>query len=882
MKQTTKDRQVRAVNSTRASRQAAAKKSLKPRVSKTKASPFGRLYSYVTLLILFMTTGVWAVFGARLQQSNADQLVDSHFFEHWVTFQSTVFPSGHTFLLKWPIFWLVRLSGFSTTSFLVATVGVTLLTVGALAYIIYRIDRRPAIFGTLMLALASVLLLVPPQASAGALLPVNMAMLTTRNIEYIFYIGSLVLLVKSQKLRDYRLWAGIGILGLLIASDKLFLSLSLGGSLLVLLYYLLIQRPLRVRQALRWFGAALLAAALATLTLWLINAVGLTHISGHTTGPFGMVHSFRSLVVGTIFAVLGIATNFGANPSYDTGLLPHVITNAKDQLLSIAGLGYLTNSALLLFGLYASVQLVHANARSRSKMKKYDSTATQLSLLLLGSSLAAIAAFVLTNHYYAADARYLTICIFAIAVSVATYLRSKKVCSDRKLALIVGLLVLSIIAGLAGSYRIYQKGTDAQADTRNRNAIVAGALANHHVDVLVGDYWRVLPIKQQSAKAINVMPLSDCSHAQGSLTSKSWELDLHKHSFAYLLSLDHSLTDKPTCTLDQVVSAFGRSNASVIVKGTAKQPQEILIYYDSGIRRVPTTATATATAASRVVTPVSLDDLSKASCASVTTMNIVAHQDDDLLFMNPDVSNEIKAKNCVVSVYITAGDAGVSEQYWLSRERGAEAAYARMIGAPNVLWIQKTVELTNSAFLTIATPLGNHNIRLIFFRLPDGNIGGGGFKATGKESLERLSTGKIKEISSVDKQSTYTAETLVSAIQTLIQNFQPISINTLATYSPSNRYKDHSDHVAVGHYVQQAYSELGLTQETTRLRLYYGYSVRDMPPNVSAQDLTDKAMSFLQYIHLAHDTGCETLDTCLQLPTYGSYLKRQYNYESNE
>ena len=851
------------------------------KILSSKPSRFGKLYSYAAVFVLFATTTVWALFGARLQQANADQLVDSRFFAHWNTFHSTVFPSAHSFLLKWPLFWFVRLAGFSSTSFLVATLSVTFLTVGSLAYIMYRIDRRPAVFGTLMMALASILLLVPPQASAGALLPVSMAMLTTRNIEYVWYIASLALLVKSRTKRDYRLWVGIGGLALLIASDKLFLSLSLGGTLVALGYYLTMQRPTVVRQTLKWLSGVVLAVLLAAAVLWLINKINLTHTSSAATNsPFGIVHNLRAVLFGIFFALLGIATNFGANPAYDTGVISQIITNTKTQLFSVAGMGYAVNFVLLLAGLYAVWRLFRLNStHSQPKLKNPDDAATKLSVLLLGSSLASMAAFVLTNHYYAADARYLSISLFAVAISAATYLRSKKIYSDQRLAIIVSLLIVSILGGLVGSYRTYRTDTTALADTQQRNQVVANTLANHRVDVLVGDYWRVVPIQQQSAKAIAVMPLESCSQPQTTLTSKSWELDLHKHSFAYLLSLDHSVTDKPVCTLDQVILAYGRPNANVVVRGTTKQPQELLLYYDSGIRRVPATPTAAATAATKVTTPVSIDDLSKTNCDGSTTMNIVAHQDDDLLFMNPDISTAIKAGKCVVTAYITAGDAGIGEQYWLSRELGAEAAYATMAGMPNTLWIQRTVELTNSAFLTVASPLGKHNVRLIFFRLPDGDISGAGFKATGKASLERLKTGQVKALASVDKQSSYTSETLTTAIQTLMQSFQPSFINTLATFSPSKRYMDHSDHMAVGRYVQQAYGQSTLDKTSTALRFYYGYPIRDMLPNVTEPDLTNKALTFMRYVRLAHGTDCNTLEDCLKFPSYGSYLRRQYYYE---
>ena len=50
-------------------------------------------------------------------------------------------------------------------------------------------------------------------------------------------------------------------------------------------------------------------------------------------------------------------------------------------------------------------------------------------------------------------------------------------------------------------------------------------------------------------------------------------------------------------------------------------------------------------------------------------LNIVAHQDDDVLFMNPDILNNVKEGRRQVTVYITAGNVYPGEQaYATERE----------------------------------------------------------------------------------------------------------------------------------------------------------------------------------------------------------------------
>jgi hypothetical protein len=69
-------------------------------------------------------------------------------------------------------------------------------------------------------------------------------------------------------------------------------------------------------------------------------------------------------------------------------------------------------------------------------------------------------------------------------------------------------------------------------------------------------------------------------------------------------------------------------------------------------------------------------------------LNIVAHQDDDILFMNPDILNSVVMGHRQVTVYITAGNIGLADadfglgpdpEYPLAREEGAIAGYSKLL-----------------------------------------------------------------------------------------------------------------------------------------------------------------------------------------------------------
>jgi len=825
------------------------------------------------LVILLATTIFWAVLGSRLQQHNADQLVNAYLFQNGSTLNGASFPGQHTFLLKWPLFYLIKLMGYSSASFMLVTVGCALATVAALAALIYRIERRPIVCGTIFLALASVLLMVPAQPYAGGLLPVSMAMLTTRNLEYVVFIGSLALLARQTSFKSRRFWLATGPLALTIASDKLFLTLTLLGALLALISYALTKRWKLVSLSTNWLVAGLAATVIAIGVLGLINASGLTHITTQAgVGPYGAVTSAKNLTLGVIYGIGGLFTNFGANPAFDAITVRQIPHQAVHRLFGIGGFSFVVNAIILIIGLAVCYRLLKMTLSARGKPK--SNNATNLSVILIWTTLAMAVVFVGSNHYYAVDARYLGISLFTVFVAFASFSRTKQWLPE-KIVIAGTVISLSILLGLFAAASNYHADQQALASVNERNAIVAQALTNHHVQVLVGDYWRVLPIKSIAGNQLPVLPLQSCTQPREALTSQAWQTNLHNHSFAYLLTFDGSLTDYPNCSLQQIISAYGRPNTSTLIAGTLSHPQETLLFYDRGIHHSSPKVNLSTTPST--VLPITLDALPYTTCSVPTIMNIVAHQDDDLLFMNPDLLHEINAGDCVRSVYITAGDAGSSRSYWLSREQGSEAAYGSMIGFKGI-WVQRVVELSNHEFISVANPQGNSKVSLIFFRLPDGNLKGEGFISTHFESLAKLEASKISVMNAIDGQSNYTLSQLSAALTSLMHLYQPAEIHTQSNFV-SKTFPDHSDHMAVGRLVQQSYRQYELQQYnnevTIPLKFYTGYPIHGFPANVSGSDLITKEAAFLAYAKFDDDV-CHTAAQCIQNPTYGAYLTREY------
>jgi LmbE family N-acetylglucosaminyl deacetylase len=841
-----------------------------------KSKTAAKIYLVFASVVLFATTLFWSINSANIQLGNADQLIYPDLMKSLATFQATALAGQHTFLVKWPLFLLVHVFGATKASYTILTVLTVLVTVLLFVLILKRIERRPLVLGTLCLALASVLLVIPAQPYAGGILPVNMAMLTTRNIEYLIFIGSLGFLVLSLRLKSWQFWCGLTALGILDASDKLFLDLSLGSALLMLIVYSLTRHWKLVADSSRWLVACLGAAAGAMAVLWIINASRLTHILNQNgANPYQLASNLKSVVLGTFYAISGLLTNLGANPAFDATTVrsfPHLIF---ERLFSLGGLAFVVNLAIVVIGAAAITVLLWSSfkAKKRTKFVIWDNWA-YLSLWLTWAGLTAVALFIFTNHDYEVDARYLTICLFAVFMAIAVLGRRYRWSAKRWL-LIGGILVISIISGLISASRTFQAQTNVLADINNRDSRIVKALHQHPVSVLVGDYWRVVPTELQGHNQLHILPLSSCTQPLSVLNSSIWNVNLNTHSFAYLLSFDRSLTNFPSCSLQKVINQYGRPNASILIAGTLAKPKEELLFYDRGAHHSSATTTEQANS---TVLPIPISQLPHTTCQGPTVLDFVAHEDDDLLFMNPTLLQDIQANYCVRTVYLTAGDGGQGEYYWLDREQGDEAAYNLMDGQPTNIWISRIVALTSQEYITVANPKGNSNVSLIYMHLPDGNLKGQGFPSTQYESLAKLESGQNKVLNTVDGQSSYTDAQLVNALVTLMYTYQPTIINTQANYV-SSQFPDHSDHMAVGRYVKRAYrlyeTEQYANQVTIPIKFYIGYPIRTMPQNVFGSLLAEKEAAWLAYAK--SDGGvCQSLTQCAKTSTYGSYLIREY------
>jgi LmbE family N-acetylglucosaminyl deacetylase len=835
-----------------------------------------------SIVVLLLTTVYWSLLSAIIQQQNSDQLADPALFDNWNTFSQSIFPTQHTFLLKWPIFFIVQLAHGSPAAFISVTVLLSLATVGLFAWILSRIEKRPQVLALLFLALSVVLLLVPIEPKPGSLLPVGMGMLTTRNIEYIVFLGAILLLFQQTSKRIFtpRIIAATLLLTLLFVSDQLFIGLLFGGVVLFWIVSWIFKKKDVRQKVIPVLLAGIAAVVLSVLIVLAMRALGILDSPGNAVGPYGVGFSPKDFALGLIYGVMGILTQFGANPVSGTVIAADLPGALLQSIRSPLILGYLINTGIFIAIVASIVVLIKETFVKPPKPLKRVSkkkilalqTLSYFSLFIVMAAVASIGLFVVTKHYYAVDARYMGLVFFAGFIALTLQVSKMKL-QKNFIAVASTIMVIGCVLGMYGIAQSFQESQQAYSETSHQNTFIAEALQHHPVKTLVADYWRVYPIVNETKSKTQPLPLGSCFDSRKALASRLWEQDAYKKSFAYLLTTEKTETGYPACELSKVREAFGSPSDSLVVEGTSEKPKTMLLFYDKGINYVKPD---TAIRPDDVSLLRNLSELKDISCVSgQTILQTVAHEDDDLLFMNPDLVKGVEQGDCVRTIYFTAGDAGNGEAYWLGREEGAKAAYARMFGIEDPIWKSRDVQLSDNHQVKIAQLQSNHaRASLIFMRLPDGNVNGRGFASEGSESLNKLANGTIPSIASVDTTSEYSKADILAALQQLMNHYGPAVVRTQAINNHSDTYRDHSDHLAVGRLTQEAFIEYNSAHPDTSIQHYIGYPIRAQPANVTDDDLILKKSIFFTYAE--HDPSTCVSDVACETTSYRFYLNRQY------
>ncbi|MER5557041.1 PIG-L family deacetylase [Streptomyces sp. NPDC002506] len=257
----------------------------------------------------------------------------------------------------------------------------------------------------------------------------------------------------------------------------------------------------------------------------------------------------------------------------------------------------------------------------------------------------------------------------------------------------------------------------------------------------------------------------------------------------------------------------------------------------------------------------------------------VAHEDDDLLFMSPDLVADRDRGACLDIVYLTAGDAGSpGTRYVQQREQGVGQAYALLAGAPNE-WRREDrrhAGRTVRAFV-LGVPAGRPGVRVTFLRLPDGIHDGSGTRAQAGQSLLKLERGSIRRMTAMDHSASYDARELTAMLAWLVADAHARTVRTLDyrnTDYGTGPKGDHSDHEVAARFVRSAAATLPGPKPA--VIGYRGYSISALRPNVPVRPARHKESVFRRYLTTTEcPKGCTDYKGPLSA-LYRNWMLRQY------
>jgi LmbE family N-acetylglucosaminyl deacetylase len=236
-----------------------------------------------------------------------------------------------------------------------------------------------------------------------------------------------------------------------------------------------------------------------------------------------------------------------------------------------------------------------------------------------------------------------------------------------------------------------------------------------------------------------------------------------------------------------------------------------------------------------------------------SSLSIVAHEDDDLLFQNPDIAEWIAAGLPHRTVFVTAGEfnglgSSSREEYAAQRQAGERAAYAQMAGVSDD-WdrFAATIAGREVEFATLRNT--GAAVELVFLGLPDGGdaLHAGAlanlFNDGGAEVPAIVADGSPVAGSSFDRAG------LIGVLAALMDRFQPTVVRIQDPRPDPLLAEEHQDHVAAARFAAEAFETYtaGAGAAHAVLLPYHCYGIADLTANLSLVRAADKASVFATY-----------------------------------
>ncbi|MEV0411647.1 PIG-L family deacetylase [Streptomyces sp. NPDC050448] len=271
-----------------------------------------------------------------------------------------------------------------------------------------------------------------------------------------------------------------------------------------------------------------------------------------------------------------------------------------------------------------------------------------------------------------------------------------------------------------------------------------------------------------------------------------------------------------------------------------------------------------------------------------STLQVVAHPDDDLFFMNPDLSRSISTGIKVTTVYLTSGEAdgrneahsphledaaGPADRaaYAEARQNGIRGAYAQMAtGDRTSAWQRRSIPTAGGGSAEVDVLVARPEVNLVWMELREARS----ISGDNPDSLRGLWDGRIPALGAqltsgtpVKRWFSYTKDQATAAIADVFARYKPTTIRTqdpTPGRSVSGTFLDHQDHMYGARFVQAAAERYAQSTDRPHFSVqnYVSYPNSSLPPTLDPQTAEEKLGYLKTYAWMDHQDWCGSPAGC--------------------
>ncbi|MET9800703.1 PIG-L family deacetylase [Streptomyces sp. NPDC006368] len=268
-----------------------------------------------------------------------------------------------------------------------------------------------------------------------------------------------------------------------------------------------------------------------------------------------------------------------------------------------------------------------------------------------------------------------------------------------------------------------------------------------------------------------------------------------------------------------------------------------------------------------------------------SVLQIMAHPDDDLFFMNPDTSRSLASGHSLTSVYLTAGESdgrnarrqdprppADKAAYAEARQNGIRAAYAEMAtGNRTSPWDRVSIPTAGGGRAELDTLRAKPRITLVWLQLREA----GSITEDRPHSLHGLWDGRIDALESqlaagspVREGFSSTKEQTIGTITGLLHRFKPTFVRMMDPTPGRNdrtgKLSDHQDHMYGARFAQAALARYAQSpgHPAFGVQNYLGYATGGLPHSLDPATTEAKLRSLRTYAWMDHTDYCEDPAGC--------------------